>query len=82
MFNSKVFCIVIVLTAIALGAAVYLQVQEMMGYDLLTKLDKQYLSGTFSGTGDTTEPAATEPAADTESKKDDPADTPKKDDKK
>ena len=73
MFNSKVFCIVIVLTAIALGAAVYLQVQEMMEYDLLAKLDKQYLSGTF-----TTEPVA----VDTESKKDDTADTAKKDDKK
>ncbi len=78
MFNSKVFCIVIVLTAIALGAAIYLQVQEMMEYDLLTKIDKQYLSGTFSGAGDAAEPAA----ADTESKKDDTADTAKKDDKK
>ena len=80
MFNSKVFCIIVVLTAIALGAAVYLQVQEMMEYNLLAKLDKQYLSGTFTGAGDTAaEPA--EPATDEDSKKDDTAaDTAKKDD--
>ncbi|MBU8901685.1 MAG: hypothetical protein KOO69_03000 [Victivallales bacterium] len=77
MFNSKAFCIVIVLTTIALVVAIYLQVQEMMEYDLLSKLDKQYLSGTFSGDGD-----AAEPVADAESKKDDTADTAKKDDKK
>jgi len=75
LFNSKVFCIIIALTAIVLGAAIYLQVQEMMQYDLLAKLDKKYLSGTFTGT------SATEaPAADAE-KKDDSADTTKKDDK-
>ena len=71
MFNSKVFCIIVVLTAIALGAAVYLQVQEMMEYNLLAKLDKQYLSGTFTGSAD-----------DADSKKDDTTDTSKKDDKK
>ena len=43
MFNSKAFFVIIVLTALALGAAVYLQVQEMVEYDLLTKLKKQYL---------------------------------------
>lgn len=80
MFNSKVFCVIIVLTTIALGAAVYLQVQEMMEYNLLVKLDKQYLSGTFTGDGDTS--TDDEPAADADGKKEDTADTAKKDDKK
>lgn len=81
MFDSKVFCVIIFLTALALGAAVYFQTMEMMEYKLLTKLDKQYLSGTFTGDG------ATESAKDAEAPKDDTAkkeatDTAKKDDKK
>jgi len=58
MFNSKAFCVIIFLTAVALGTAIYFQVMEMMEYKLLAKLDKQYLSGTFTGSGETVEPAA------------------------
>ena len=49
MFDSKVFFVIIFLTALILGAAVYFQTMEMKEYKLLTKLDKQYLSGTFTG---------------------------------
>ncbi len=42
MFNSKSFCVIVVLSAIILGAVVYLQVQEMVQYDLLTKLKNEY----------------------------------------
>ncbi len=45
MFNNKIFCIIIVLTAIALGATLYFQVEEMNKYDLLDKLKTEYLSG-------------------------------------
>lgn len=71
MFNSKLFCVIVVLTTLAFGAALYFQVEEMIKYDLLTKLDKQYLSGTFTGGVAKTVPAETQ--------KDD---TVKKDDKK
>jgi hypothetical protein len=49
MFNSKAFCVIIFLTAAALGTTIYFQTMEMMDYKLLAKLDKQYLSGTFTG---------------------------------
>ena len=74
MFNSKFFLVIVLLTSIVLGAAVYLQVQEMMKYDLLEKLKTEYLSGIL---GDD----SAEPAEEDESKKDS-ADTAKKDDKK
>ena len=76
MFNSKAFCVIIALTAITLGAALYFQTMEMMEYKLLAKLDKQYLGGTFTG-GDTTKPAA-----DTDSAKKDDTDKEKTDAKK
>jgi len=83
MFNSKAFCVIVVLSTLVLGAAVYFQVQEMMEYKLLTKLDKQYLSGTFSGGGDAAEPAVKKDEAaekDETAEKDEAA--AKKDDKK
>ena len=81
MFNSKVFCVIVVLSTLVLGASLYFQTQEMMEYGLLTKLDKQYLSGTFTGDGGTVEPAAKEdePAEDKVAKEDEVA---KKDDTK
>ena len=81
MFNSKFFFVIVFLTSIVLGAAVYLQVQEMMKYDLLEKLKTEYLSGIL-GDG-SSEPAeeADESKKEDESKKDS-ADTAKKDDKK
>ncbi len=78
MFDSKVFCVIIFLTALALGAAVYFQTMEMMEYKLLTKLDKQYLSGTFTGGG--AAESAEAPKDDTAKKE--ATDTAKKDDKK
>ena len=79
MFNSKIFFVIVFLTALVLGAVLYLQVDEMMQYKLLTKLDKQYLSGTFTGG------AAAAPAEEDTAKKDDESeekadDTAKKDD--
>ena len=81
MFNSKAFCVIIALTAVTLGVALYFQTMEMMEYKLLAKLDKQYLGGTFTGGGDTAKPAADTDSA----KKDDTAKketAAKKDDKK
>jgi hypothetical protein len=78
MFNSKAFCVIVVLSTLVLGASLYFQTQEMMEYGLLTKLDKQYLSGTFTGGGGAAEP---EPAKEEEDAKKD-ADAAKKDDKK
>ena len=76
MFNSKFFCVIVVLSTLVLGASLYFQAQEMMEYGLLTKLDKQYLSGTFTGGGDAAEPAKEEDVANKD------ADAAKKDDKK
>ena len=81
MFNSKAFFVIVVLTTIALGAAVYLQVQEMIEYDLLAKLDKQYLSGTFTGDG-AVEPAEPDKTDDTAKDDTTTGDTAKTDDKK
>ncbi len=85
MFDSKAFCVIIFLTAAALGTAVYFQTMEMMEYKLLVKLDKQYLGGTFTGSGDTAKPATedTTAAKDDTAKKETPAsesDTAKKED--
>jgi hypothetical protein len=63
MFNSKSFCIIITLTAVILGGAVFLQVKEMQEYKLLTKLYNQY----FGGSSTAEAPAA--PAAKTAEKK-------------
>jgi hypothetical protein len=84
MFNSKAFCVILLLTTLGLGASLYFQVQEMMEYDLLTKLDKQYLSGTFSGGGTAAEPVKDDEAAkeDADATKKEAADTAKNDDKK
>ena len=78
MFDSKVFFVIIFLTALALGAAVYFQTMEMMEYKLLAKLDKQYLSGTFTGGG----AAETKEAPKDDKAKKEAAGKAKKDDKK
>ena len=64
MFNSKAFCVIIFLTAAALGTTVYFQTMEMLDYKLLVKLDRKYLSGMFSGgSGDSVKPAAKDDTA-------------------
>lgn len=65
MFNSKVFCIIIVLTALALGAALFLQVQEMLQYNLLSTLQERY----FPSSGAAAGPAKAEPAKDADKDK-------------
>ncbi|MDD5599082.1 MAG: hypothetical protein PHV82_14140 [Victivallaceae bacterium] len=42
MFTSKTFCVIIILTVFALGAAVFLQVHEMLQYDLVNTLQERY----------------------------------------
>ena len=82
MFNSKFFFVIVFLTSIVLGAAVYLQVQEMMKYDLLEKLKTEYLSGILGdGSAESAEEADDSKKED-ESNKNDTADTATKDDKK
>lgn len=82
MFNSKAFCVILFLTAAVLGAAIYFQAMEMMEYKLLAKLDKQYLGGTFTGSGGTTKPTADAAPAKTDDKAKEAAAPAKKDDKK
>jgi hypothetical protein len=68
VFNSKFFCIIISLTTLALVAAVYLQVDEMLQYNLLTALQERY----FPSSG------AAEPAKDAEKDKAETAKKPEK----
>lgn len=49
MFNSKAFCVITVLTVLALGGAVGLQVLEMQDYQLTDKLYNKYLADMFGG---------------------------------
>jgi hypothetical protein len=77
LFNSKFFFVIVFLTTLALGAALYFQVEEMMKYNLLKKLDKKYLSSTFTGGGAT----ETAPAEDADAEKKESTDTAKTDDK-
>lgn len=49
MFNSRAFCIIVLLTAVVLGAAVYLQVAELQEYKLLTKLYNKYFVSASAG---------------------------------
>ena len=80
MFNSKAFCIIIVLTTAALGTTIYFQTMEMMEYKLLAKLDKQYLSGTFTG-GKPAEKDSTAAKEDDTAKKEVAGDAKKNDEK-
>jgi len=94
LFNSKFFCIIVVLTTAALGAAVYFQVQALIEYKLLDKLKTEYLSAIFGdGTAapvkdaETTDKEATETdkentAKDADTAKKETTDAAKKDDKK
>ena len=49
MFNSKAFCVITLLTVIALGGAVGLQVMEMQQYNLVDKLYNKYIAGMIGG---------------------------------
>lgn len=44
MFNSKAFCVIIFLTALALAVAVGLQFMEMQQYNLIETLQERYFS--------------------------------------
>jgi len=67
VFNSKTFCVIIVLTVLALGAAVFLQVHEMLQYDLVNSLQERYFPS--SPKGDTEKDKAAEADAKAETPK-------------
>ncbi len=69
MFKSGFFCIIVVLTSIILGAAVYLQLEEMKQYNLLTKLYNEYIGSAFAN-DDAAAPAKDKKAVATDKKDD------------
>ena len=75
MFNSKAFCVITLITVLALGGAVGLQVLEMQDYKLTDKLYNKYIAGLIGG-------GESETKADTTEKKEDKKTEKKKDAKK